>query len=269
MRTVPIVALDEGGQGRGPARLALPGAPVLPLLGEGAVHALDLPVLPGAVGARVLVLDPAPLQQGVELAAPVAGAVVGHHALYADAQAAEEREAARHERRTGALSLVGQQLGVGDAGEVVDGHVEARGARAAPRAAPAPEGAVASAVRYPRHLLDVDVDELSLLTPIWRATSRMRSPPATRETSVSRPLGVSLALGCWDMGGPLCRKPRQLTACGRPPYLSSSERKQRVGTEHLGVLFAVIAVGDFVHDELDLILVQHEVFLQHRRYLFV
>lgn len=39
-------------------------------------------------------------------------------------------------------------------------------------------------------------------TPIWRATADTRSPPATREASSSRPLGVSLALGCWDMGGP-------------------------------------------------------------------
>lgn len=60
VRTGPIIVLDVGGQGRGPARLALPGAPVLPLLGEGAVHALDLPVLPGAVGARVHVADAPP-----------------------------------------------------------------------------------------------------------------------------------------------------------------------------------------------------------------
>ena len=40
------------------------------------------------------------------------------------------------------------------------------------------------------------------LTPIWRATDETPSPPATLETSVSRPLGVSLALGCCDMGWP-------------------------------------------------------------------
>ena len=40
------------------------------------------------------------------------------------------------------------------------------------------------------------------LTPIWRAASATPAPASMRETSVSRPLGVSLALGCWDMGGP-------------------------------------------------------------------
>lgn len=40
------------------------------------------------------------------------------------------------------------------------------------------------------------------LTPIWRAVSATPAPDPMRETSVSRPLGVSLALGCWDMGWP-------------------------------------------------------------------
>lgn len=37
-----------------------------------------------------------------------------------------------------------------------------------------------------------------------------------RETSVSRPLGVSLALGRWGMGGLLFRKRGQLAVCGNP-----------------------------------------------------
>ena len=39
--------------------------------------------------------------------------------------------------------------------------------------------------------------------PICLATSPTPSPPRMRATIVSRPLGVSLALGCWHMGGPL------------------------------------------------------------------
>ena len=39
-------------------------------------------------------------------------------------------------------------------------------------------------------------EAVCLLTPIWRAASATPSPDVTRETSVSRPLGVSLALGC-------------------------------------------------------------------------
>lgn len=40
------------------------------------------------------------------------------------------------------------------------------------------------------------------LTPIWRAASATPRPDPMRDTSVSRPFGVSFALGCWDMGGP-------------------------------------------------------------------
>lgn len=68
------------------------------------------------------------------------------------------------------------------------------------------------------------------LTPIWRAASATPRPDSMRETSVSRALGVGFALGCWDMRGLLCRKRRQLTACGSPPYLSPPWRKQRLGT---------------------------------------
>ena len=161
VRTAPIVMLDVGGQGLGPARLAVPRTPVLPLLGERPVHALDLAVLPGAEGARVEVADALRPQQRVELARAVAGAVVGHHALDGDAQAREEGQAAGHEGGAGGPPLVGQELGVRHAGEVVDGDVEARGARPAPRPAPAPEGAVAAPVGDARHLLHVHVHELA------------------------------------------------------------------------------------------------------------
>ena len=40
------------------------------------------------------------------------------------------------------------------------------------------------------------------LTPAIAAASAMRMPPPTRSQSSALPLGVSLALGCWDMGGP-------------------------------------------------------------------
>ena len=97
MRTAPIVALDEGCQGLGPGILALPGAGVLPLSRERPVHALDLAVLPGAEGPRVLVPYPAGLEQRVELARPVGRSVVGHHAFHGDPEALVERERPLHE----------------------------------------------------------------------------------------------------------------------------------------------------------------------------
>lgn len=53
----------------------------------------------------------------------------------------------------------------------------------------------------PHRARESHLPAVCLLTPIWRATADTRSPPATREASSSRPLGVSLALGCCDMGG--------------------------------------------------------------------
>lgn len=166
MRTLPIIVFDEGGQGGSPARLAVPCPGVLPFLGQRAVHALDLAVLPGAVGPRVDMAGALGFEQRVELSAAVARAVVGHHALDPHAHALEEAQAPAHERRAGALALVGQQLGVGDPAEVVDGDVQAGRARAPRGAAAAPQGAVAAAVGYAGHFLDVDVQELARPLPL-------------------------------------------------------------------------------------------------------
>lgn len=85
--------LDVGGQGLCPARLALPRPAVLPLLRERPVHPLRLAVLSGSEGPGADVADAPPGEKGVEVAAAVARAVVGHHALDGDAQAREEGEA--------------------------------------------------------------------------------------------------------------------------------------------------------------------------------
>ena len=127
---------------------------------ERPVHALDLAVLPGAEGPRVLVPYPAGLEQRVELARPIGRSVVGHHAFHGDPEALVERERPLHEGAGRPLPLVGQLLGVGDPAVVVDGHVQARRPGAPPRPAAAPEGPMAAALGYARHLLDVDVDQL-------------------------------------------------------------------------------------------------------------
>lgn len=144
MRTLPIVALDEGREGGRSLGLAAPGPGVLPLLRDGAVHPLHLAALPRAVGPRVYVPCAGGLQQRVELAAAVARAVAGHHPLDGRAQPGEEAQRAAHERRAGGPALVGQQLRVGDAAEVVDGDVQAGAAGAAGRVAAAPQRAVAA-----------------------------------------------------------------------------------------------------------------------------
>lgn len=122
--------------------LALPGAGVLPLPRKRPVHALDLAVLPGAEGPRVLVPYAVGLERRVELARPAGQSVVGHHALHGDPEALVERDRPPHEGAGRLLPLVGQLLGVGDPAVVVDGHVRARRPGAPPRPAAATEGPV-------------------------------------------------------------------------------------------------------------------------------
>ena len=179
MRSLPIVVVDEGLQGVRPGGLALPGPHVLPLTGQRLVHALDLAVLPGAVRPRVLVPDAPGAEELVEEAAVVRGAVVGHDALDRDAHPLEEAEAPAHERHAGLLPLVREQLGVGGAAPVVDGHVQAGRAR---RGVPVVElggaaGPPAPSVRYPRDLLHVDVQQLAGPLPLVAHAGHGAAPP--------------------------------------------------------------------------------------------
>ena len=121
---------------------------------------LDLAVLPGAEGPRVLAPYAAGLEQRVELARPAGRPVVGHHALHGDPEALVERDRPPREGAGRLLPLVGQLLGVGDPAVVVDGHVQARRPGAPPRPAAAPEGPVPASLRYARHLPYVDVEQL-------------------------------------------------------------------------------------------------------------
>lgn len=187
MRTVPIVALDEGREGGRPLGLAVPGPGVPPLLGDRPVNPLDLAVLPGAEGPGVDMADALRLEERVELPAAVAGAVVRHHPLDGDAQPGEEAQAAAHECRAGALPLVGERLGVGDPAAVVDRDVEARAPGPSRRAAAAPRRPVPAAVGDAGHLLDVDVDRLA--RPL---------PPVAH--GGDRPAGANLAGHAVDVG---------------------------------------------------------------------
>ncbi len=51
-------------------------------------------------------------------------AIVGQHPLNADAVAGKERQRAPQEARGGGRLFVGQDLGVGEAGGVIDGDVD-------------------------------------------------------------------------------------------------------------------------------------------------
>lgn len=63
-------------------------------------------------------------------------------------------------------------------------------------------GLLRSGAPSPRRARASHLPAVWRLTPICLAASATGTPDSIRETRVSRPLGVSLALGCCSMGGP-------------------------------------------------------------------
>ena len=59
-----------------------------------------------------------------------------------------------------------------------------------------------SAIGSPRRARASHLWAVWRLMPAIAAASETRMPPSTRSQSGALPLGVNLALGCWDMGGP-------------------------------------------------------------------
>ena len=150
----------------------------LPLLRERPVHALDLDVLPGAVGPGAPVRDAGRREPLVERPRAASRPAVGHHAPDLDAEAPVEVPGAPHERDAGLLALVAGQLGVGHAAAVVDRHVQAREPAARTPAVVQRVGAARPpAAGDPRDLLDVDVHELAGRLPPVAARGRGAAPP--------------------------------------------------------------------------------------------
>ena len=98
-------------------------------------------------------------------AADIGRAVVGHHPLDGDAQAGEPGDGALEEGDGTFLALVGQDLGVGKAGGIVDADMQEVPADAAAALGPVAGDAVADAVD-PAELLDVEVDQLAGPCPL-------------------------------------------------------------------------------------------------------
>src|SRR5699024_1860738 len=139
-----------------------------PFVEHGAVVAFDFAVGLGPVGAGAFVLDL--LTEGVfEGVGAVAGAVVGHHAFDGDPAGFEVGVGSGPEAGGGFFALIGQDLGVGQPGVVIDGVVQVHVARApvglcaglVAVASSASEDLVASAVGDASLFLDVDVDHLT------------------------------------------------------------------------------------------------------------
>ncbi len=163
--SVMIVSVEPGGVGGGAGFVGDVGVGVGPFGGQGAVETFDLAVGLGPVGARPHMLDVAEGRR--EVAGPVAGPVVGHHCGDGDSRVGEELVGPGPECGGGLLLLIAQDLGVGEAGVVVDSVVEERVAATATAVAVvvsvaslSTQHAVAAAVGDAALLLDVHVHQL-------------------------------------------------------------------------------------------------------------
>src|SRR5579863_1730986 len=116
-----VVAMEPAVKGSGSSCLAAVGPDVSPLLQEGPVEPLDLSIGLGSVGPAVAMENPCLLEGLVEEDPPVGAGVVGHHPLDDDPVGPVERLRPAPEGGGGGTGLIGQDLGVGQAGTVVDG----------------------------------------------------------------------------------------------------------------------------------------------------
>lgn len=136
---------------------------VSPLRQEGLDEALRLPIGLGTIGAGDLVAD---LQRADDVAEGpgicVAKRPVGHHSLHTHTLLCEKGDGGQEETRGGGTAAVGQQLGKGQAGGVIDGHMEdlVAGTPLAVRPSGSPQDSMAAADGDPPERLRVEVNEL-------------------------------------------------------------------------------------------------------------
>src|ERR1700722_5811057 len=171
-----VVGVQPGVKGGAAFGFGGVGAGVGPFVGEGAVEPFDFAVGLGPVGAGALVGDAQVRAGSGPVAGAVAATVVGEDALDGDPGGGVPGGGAGQERGRGFLALVGEDLGIGEPGVVVQDGVQiavaqlgvavAVAAGAGSRgpvllALCAPGGAPATAVGDVAELLDVSVDELA------------------------------------------------------------------------------------------------------------
>jgi hypothetical protein len=159
---------------------------IRPLAQAGLDEALSLAVGARGVGARSLVLDAVFRQQIAESEAFVGRAVIAHDAFGCDALCCEPRDRAGSEGDGTFLAFISQQLGVAQAGGIIDGHMQELPPQTPPAAASiALSGAIAGDTMADAvdaaELLDVDVDQfarfVALVTDNRRPGIKSRKTP--------------------------------------------------------------------------------------------
>src|SRR5947199_3486348 len=176
-----VVAMEPARKRPSAVHLSAVGTDVGPLLEQGAMEALDLAVGLGPVGTAVLVDDAAVGQGLVEQPTPVAEAVVAQDTLDNHPAGPEPGFGPAPEGGRGGALLVGQDLGVSEAAEVVDGGVEVGVADTAAASAHAVAGLTAdhsmpAAIGNTAQLLHVHVDQLAGAGALVAADGGGRAP---------------------------------------------------------------------------------------------
>src|SRR5215831_16409548 len=185
-----VVGVQPGVKGGAAFGFGGVGPGVGPFVGQGAVVALDLAVGLGPVGAGALGGDAELGAGGGPEPGSVAGAVVAEDALDGDPGGGVPGVCAGQERGGGVLALIAQDLGIGQAGAVVQGGVQVTvaddgvavagapgrggGGLAVAPARLAAVDAPAAAVGDVDELFDVDVDQFAGAGPLVAADA----PPA-------------------------------------------------------------------------------------------
>ena len=144
-------------------------------------EAFGLAIRLGRVGFRADVFDLKPLASSAERKRPVAGSIVGHHALHFDAEFFVVGNHFLEKCNRAALLLAGHDLREGDARVIVDGDVNVlpTDASAVALSRAVPGNAMTDPIET-AELFDVEVDHLTrmiaFIAPHWLDRLQCREP---------------------------------------------------------------------------------------------
>lgn len=165
MRSPEIVVVEESREAVGSLDRGCIGSFVGPFAQEGLDESFGFSVGLRAVGTSTEVAQLELLAGGFEPVRDVAGAVVGHDGLDTYAAALEPGDRAFEKAGGGRGSFIGEDLRVGEAGSIVDGHVNELPSDAS-RVLPTIAGDAMADAADAAKLFDIDVDELARAVPL-------------------------------------------------------------------------------------------------------
>jgi len=160
MRAVPVVLMDPGGEAALPFIGVLIGDGIGPLSEGGLDESFRLAVGARRVGTGEAVFDPAASAEGGQGAGVIGGPVVGEDGADADAELRIVGKRGAEEGDDRVMLLVGMNFREGDAGVVVDGHMQVFPTKSAMAIGGVSSDAVARLANAPE-FFDVQVQQVA------------------------------------------------------------------------------------------------------------